>query len=1555
MKKRIISLLMAVLMLVTMLPVSAMAEELTPDQPAGEETVSGETTDPAEEPEQPTEPEAPGEPENPENPQEPEAPEEPGGEDDPAEEPQEDEAATANLSAARAKKKVEIVASGYCGDESENEGKNVKWSLDKNGLLTISGSGAMGSIEIEGTPTSEADIQTTAPWFSYSSRIKKILVKKGITLVVDAAFAKCYNLTSVTLENGVQGLGSGAFGYCRKLNAVKLPNSLIAIGSGAFEQCTSLTKVTIPQSVEFLVGYTFIGCSKLTSISLPNNPKFSPLAGNDFKDCTSLSTITIPANFPRRRHSFYSVDSRGAEDLGLETCRSLKAINVAPDSVGYAGVDGVLFGKEGANTVHTLFCYPAQKDGATYKVPSGTVKIGEAAFSQSKIIRNVTLPDSVTNIEKNAFQNCTNLKKLTLHKSVTSIAAGAFSGCTGLTDIYFGGSAAEWNAITVGENNEALRSATIHYGENDIEAKSDYEENNYYKNHENRNFFIYTADNHYPLNVPVEVRAGDAVSSNALTKAWMSINVSARIPADYKGNVSVSMAGYFPYSFPVHLSRAVNRVLLTPTSETGPFCQSLLLDTSSATRTDFAELLVEEMFFKTTDLTGENVTPLSRLYPVVNWNGHGAGKIWLMQKWSGTRVELNEKAFNALRLGDVFRETEDDPIYIYMEAADGTISRMKTKITIVPSENTLDLDLGEAIEIDTAQSNNPNLGILGAQKFKFDMSKWTSDAFPITLTWLSDGTVKGTIGIGISGSYSEAAYGKIKESFKALKTGSRATRTATAKELKEALQGMGGTLPETSSTVGVSGKVQFIGAFTGMTMPDGSVKLTEMETIILGSGKGNYIYNTFVSGVPAYFEAELAAKIEYAVAMVWNEKANAMTAKENSRLDTEMSLSLGIGAGAKALASCGVKGTGMVKAYMNPYYPLKTSTALSISGNIGVVGTIMGAEGEWTLLKSPEKVFWDEGDFCWVDVSQSKNAQHQPKAQRSVMRMSSTSNAAFTGVSGYGIPALAQLPNDDLLAVWTADAPGRGAGDRTAVYFSVYSGGTWTEPQMVWDDGTNDVAPVLHTTTDEVWLSWQNSTETFGDATPELSTRAEQVDVAVAVFSEADNCFEPAQNLACAGYDYACQVQVDDDDVLTAAWSNNDGQVYVSTYGEETGWSAPAAQAQPEWYNGGVQSAGELDEALGGGRVFAYYDNYVAISSAQNESGNSALFARMETPDGWGEPVQLVEAPAGCEIGGYGAVMNADGVTVAYIVQHLDADGNITSADLALAEHKYDVNLTVETADYVKDTLIPGEEATLVALVKNNSLVTVTGLNAVVSDGTNTVQSTLDDQLLPGEEALVYMTYDVPETPVASTLTISITPSGYEDTDPSDNTMDCALHYADLSIENVSATKQTDGVKVDVVVANRGMEALSNAQIVLRANDPDGTVVATETVPALAAGETILLTVSVPEGLSLDDMVYVEGTISADENLYGNNTSQAMVIDPPESSTPEVRMQGDVNGDNQVTVLDIACLYEYLLADKHTGDVQDIDYFQVLADVNSDGAVDVYDLQLLYETVSGIA
>ena len=89
--------------------------------------------------------------------------------------------------------------------------------------------------------------------------------------------------------------------------------------------------------------------------------------------------------------------------------------------------------------------------------------IGARAFYQCTSLTSVTIPNSVTYIIHSAFSGCTSLTSITIPDSVTGISWSAFYGCTSLTDVYYLGSAEQWNAISIGTDNDPLTSANIHY------------------------------------------------------------------------------------------------------------------------------------------------------------------------------------------------------------------------------------------------------------------------------------------------------------------------------------------------------------------------------------------------------------------------------------------------------------------------------------------------------------------------------------------------------------------------------------------------------------------------------------------------------------------------------------------------------------------------------------------------------------------------------------------------------------------------------------------------------------------------------------------------------------------------------------------------------------------------------------------------------------------------------------------------------------------------------------------------------------------------------------
>lgn len=100
-----------------------------------------------------------------------------------------------------------IVKSGTCG--AEGDGSNLTWTLDSEGVLTISGSGDMYDYG-----------SSSAPWHGSRSRVKSAVIADGVTSIGSYAFSDCSSLTSVTIPDSVTSIDWDAFGDCTSLTDV---------------------------------------------------------------------------------------------------------------------------------------------------------------------------------------------------------------------------------------------------------------------------------------------------------------------------------------------------------------------------------------------------------------------------------------------------------------------------------------------------------------------------------------------------------------------------------------------------------------------------------------------------------------------------------------------------------------------------------------------------------------------------------------------------------------------------------------------------------------------------------------------------------------------------------------------------------------------------------------------------------------------------------------------------------------------------------------------------------------------------------------------------------------------------------------------------------------------------------------------------------------------------------------------------------------------------------------------------------------------------------------
>ena len=316
--------------------------------------------------------------------------------------------------------------------------------------------------------------------FRGCSSLTSVTIPNSVTSIGDGAFASCTSLTGIRVTEGNSHYSSDASGVLFNKDkttlvqcpgafaAYTIPDSVTSIGEQAFSGCKSLTSVTIPDSVTSIGKFAFRGCASLTSVTIPNS--VTSIGDGAFASCTSLTGIRVTEG-----NSHYSSDASGVlfnkDKTTLVQCPGAFSGSYAiPDSVtsigkfafeGCTSLTSVTIPNSVTSIGDSAFCNCTSLTSVT--IPDSVTSIGGWAFYYCTSLTSVTIPDGVTSIGGWAFYNCTSLTSVTIPDSVTSIGMSAFEDCTSLTDVYYAGSEAQWKAIQISYGNDALLNANIHY------------------------------------------------------------------------------------------------------------------------------------------------------------------------------------------------------------------------------------------------------------------------------------------------------------------------------------------------------------------------------------------------------------------------------------------------------------------------------------------------------------------------------------------------------------------------------------------------------------------------------------------------------------------------------------------------------------------------------------------------------------------------------------------------------------------------------------------------------------------------------------------------------------------------------------------------------------------------------------------------------------------------------------------------------------------------------------------------------------------------------------
>lgn len=190
--------------------------------------------------------------------------------------------------------------------------------------------------------------------FEQCEELETLKLGEHITKIGETAFFDCNVLDNVTIPDSVTSIGRGAFGRCWQLKTLSLGENIEMIGDdstsgifdGVFYYCYRLSKITIPEKLKTINPKTFEGCSGLKSITLPAGlTTFSDSLEDCLEGCPADCVI------------YYNNDEAHAHDLvgdklvgdKLAGHKFLCLCNVTFDAKG-----GTLTDKDGNLTDHAV-------------------------------------------------------------------------------------------------------------------------------------------------------------------------------------------------------------------------------------------------------------------------------------------------------------------------------------------------------------------------------------------------------------------------------------------------------------------------------------------------------------------------------------------------------------------------------------------------------------------------------------------------------------------------------------------------------------------------------------------------------------------------------------------------------------------------------------------------------------------------------------------------------------------------------------------------------------------------------------------------------------------------------------------------------------------------------------------------------------------------------------------------------------------------------------------------------------------------------------------------
>lgn len=253
--------------------------------------------------------------------------------------------------------------------------------------------------------------------FDHCKKLTQITIHAQLDSIGEGAFRDCEGLTSIEIPKTVTSIGASAFSRCKGLSNIEIPETVVSIGGAAFNGCTGLTSIKIPATVTSIKEYTFNECSNLKNVEIPQG--VVSIGECAFSGCGILESIEIPQNVTSiGEYAFFGCKTLTSIKIPakvtsiskgiLSGCSKLEDVEIlgAVTSIGDNAFMscGKLTDIKIPETVTSIGKNAFYMSGLTsIKIPDTVTSIGEYAFYGCNSLAKIEMPANMPNILQNTF------------------------------------------------------------------------------------------------------------------------------------------------------------------------------------------------------------------------------------------------------------------------------------------------------------------------------------------------------------------------------------------------------------------------------------------------------------------------------------------------------------------------------------------------------------------------------------------------------------------------------------------------------------------------------------------------------------------------------------------------------------------------------------------------------------------------------------------------------------------------------------------------------------------------------------------------------------------------------------------------------------------------------------------------------------------------------------------------------------------------------------------------------------------------------------------------